>query len=118
MRQTLGELRAVRGRLQEREAPEKRGDGGDATARLIRKFRLTRREVEVALLLAEGATNPAIAELLGISEHTSRHHTQHVLVKLGLHSRAGAALLIAKELGSVISPPPRLPKRLRVANPA
>lgn len=118
MRQTLGELRAVRARLQARQGSGKRADGGGPARRLTRKYHLTRREAEVALLLAEGAPNMAIAEVLGISEHTARHHTQHVLVKLGLRSRAGAALLIAKELGSAIPPHPRLAKRERVANPA
>ena len=53
-------------------------------------YGLTEREIEVAKLLAEGRRNTAIAGTLGISPHTARHHTQRVLAKLGVHSRAEA----------------------------
>jgi DNA-binding CsgD family transcriptional regulator len=54
---------------------------------LQERHRLTHREAEVALLLAERRTNAETATLLGISEHTARHHTERVLTKLGAHSR-------------------------------
>ncbi|HEU5039303.1 MAG TPA: helix-turn-helix transcriptional regulator [Gemmatimonadales bacterium] len=54
------------------------------------RFGLTDREKEVARLLAKGRRNAAIAAALGISPHTARHHTQRVLAKLGVHSRAEA----------------------------
>jgi DNA-binding NarL/FixJ family response regulator len=54
------------------------------------EYGMTPREIEVALLLAEGCSNRTIAHRLGISPHTARHHTQRVLVKLGVHSRAEA----------------------------
>ncbi len=50
---------------------------------------LTKREADVARLLAERRSNLEIAAALCISPHTARHHTEQVLVKLGLHSRAG-----------------------------
>lgn len=53
--------------------------------------RLTEREHEVLLLLAGGASTPAIAASLYISPHTARTHVQNVLVKLGVHSRLEAA---------------------------
>jgi DNA-binding CsgD family transcriptional regulator len=53
---------------------------------------LTRRETEVALLLAEGLSNDGLAERLFISPHTARRHTENVLAKLGLHSRKALAL--------------------------
>ncbi len=53
--------------------------------------RLTEREHEVLLLLAGGASTPAIATSLYISAHTARTHVQNVLVKLGVHSRLEAA---------------------------
>ena len=49
---------------------------------------LTAREWEIALLLAARATNAEIAKLLGISSHTARHHTQHILEKFAVRSRA------------------------------
>lgn len=48
---------------------------------------LTRRQGQIALLLANRATNAEIAAALGISGHTARHHSQTVLAKLGIGSR-------------------------------
>jgi len=52
---------------------------------------LSAREVEVLRLMAEGASNRAIAERLVISEHTVKTHVRHVLAKLGVGSRTQAA---------------------------
>ena len=64
----------------------------DAAIRLM--SRLTRREREVLALLAEGAGNEAIAEVLIISPETARTHIQNVLSKLGVHSRLEAATFV------------------------
>lgn len=53
--------------------------------------RLTEREHEVLLLLAGGASTPAIAASMYISPHTARTHVQNLLAKLGVHSRLEAA---------------------------
>jgi LuxR family maltose regulon positive regulatory protein len=52
---------------------------------------LTVREVEVLRLIAEGASNRAIAEQLVISERTVKSHITHILGKLGVSSRTQAA---------------------------
>ena len=52
---------------------------------------LSAREVEVLRLIAQGATNSAIAAHLIISAHTVKHHVSHVLAKLGVATRAEAA---------------------------
>jgi DNA-binding CsgD family transcriptional regulator/tetratricopeptide (TPR) repeat protein len=52
---------------------------------------LTRREIEVLRLLADGLTNRQIAERLFISEKTVGTHVAHVFEKLDVHSRVGAA---------------------------
>jgi len=52
---------------------------------------LTRREREVAALVAEGITNRQIAEALFISERTAQTHVQHILNKLGFSSRSQIA---------------------------
>jgi DNA-binding CsgD family transcriptional regulator len=58
---------------------------------LQNRFDLTPREGEVALLLARGLSNDALAERLFISPHTVRHHVQRVLRKLGVASRGAVA---------------------------
>ncbi|HSU95066.1 MAG TPA: helix-turn-helix transcriptional regulator [Gemmatimonadaceae bacterium] len=50
-------------------------------------YALTSREIQIARLLATRHHTPEIADLLGISVHTARRHTEHVLMKLGVHSR-------------------------------
>jgi DNA-binding NarL/FixJ family response regulator len=52
---------------------------------------LTRRETEVAALVARGLTNRQIAQELVISERTVDHHVANILKKLGLHGRAEVA---------------------------
>jgi DNA-binding NarL/FixJ family response regulator len=51
---------------------------------------LTRRELEVLGLLAEGLSQKEIAVSLVISSKTVAAHIQHILGKLGVHSRAQA----------------------------
>jgi DNA-binding CsgD family transcriptional regulator len=51
------------------------------------RYGLTSRELEVVQLLQLRRSNAEVASALGISEHTARHHTENVLLKLGLHSR-------------------------------
>jgi LuxR family maltose regulon positive regulatory protein len=51
---------------------------------------LTRRELEVLRLVAEGLTDPQIATRLFISEHTVHRHVGNILAKLSCPSRAAA----------------------------
>ncbi|PAP77260.1 hypothetical protein BSZ37_12860 [Rubrivirga marina] len=53
---------------------------------------LTRREAEVALLVAEGLSNEAIAERLFVSTHTVRHHVESAMAKLDLTGRGREAI--------------------------
>ena len=57
---------------------------------------LTRREKQIARMLASRATNAEIAAALGISVHTARHHSQSILEKLGVTSRAEVRERLAK----------------------
>jgi two-component system response regulator NreC len=49
--------------------------------------RLTSRERQVLHLAAEGLSNPAMGERLGISPRTAQTHRAHVMEKLGLRTR-------------------------------
>jgi non-specific serine/threonine protein kinase len=56
---------------------------------------LTERELEVARLVADGRSNPAIAEALYVSTATVKTHVSHILQKLALESRVQLASWIA-----------------------
>jgi LuxR family transcriptional regulator, maltose regulon positive regulatory protein len=57
---------------------------------------LSRRELEVLSLVAEGLTNRDIADRLVLSEHTVNRHVANILRKLGLTSRTAAATLAGR----------------------
>ena len=59
---------------------------------------ITPREVEVLRLLAQGRTNPQIAQELAISRGTVKIHVQNIIAKLGVSDRTQAAVR-AIELG-------------------
>ena len=56
---------------------------------------LSRREQEVAQLLAHGLSNREIAERLYLSERTVDNHVHHILAKLGFDSRVQVATWLA-----------------------
>ena len=55
--------------------------------------RMTRRERDVLVLLGDGLSNRAIAERLGISDHTVKFHVASILDKLGAAGRTEAVTL-------------------------
>jgi predicted ATPase/DNA-binding CsgD family transcriptional regulator len=57
---------------------------------------LTRREREVAILIAQGLSNRAIAARLVISDRTVETHVQHIFTKLGLEARAQIAAWVVR----------------------
>ena len=59
--------------------------------------RLTKRELEILQLLAEGLRYRQIAEQLFISPRTVGTHIEHILSKLGVRSRAQAVAVAYRE---------------------
>jgi len=57
---------------------------------------LSAREHDVLLLLAQGLSNPEIAQRLYLSRRTVAHHVSNILRKLGVRSRAEAAAHAAR----------------------
>ncbi|GAB1641982.1 ATP-binding protein [Krasilnikovia sp. MM14-A1259] len=60
-------------------------------------FGLTRREREVAALIAEGLTNREIAARLVVAQRTAEGHVENILSKLGFTSRAQVAGWLAAQ---------------------
>ncbi|PSR70192.1 protein kinase [Nocardia sp. MDA0666] len=56
---------------------------------------LTKREIQVAELVARGLSNKAIAAQLVISQRTAEGHVEHILTKLGFTSRLQIATWVA-----------------------
>ncbi|MFI7665709.1 protein kinase [Nocardia sp. NPDC049526] len=102
VRRTLGERRFDtafrRGQAMEHNAAVTYalGEAPTATA-LASQLTLTKRERQVADLIAQGLTNKQIAAKLVISQRTADGHVEHILSKLGFTSRAQIAAWIADE---------------------
>ena len=58
--------------------------------------RLSERELDVAMLIAEGRSNKEIAHALGIGVPTVKKHVDRLLEKLGLHDRLQVGLFLAR----------------------
>jgi len=65
---------------------------GERTAR-----ELTRRELDVLSLLVEGLSQPEIAAKLFVTPKTVGKHIEHILAKLGVHSRAQAVAVAVRD---------------------
>ena len=86
----LGASAAIRAFAREREVRGSRAMRGPRRSTLAHPAGLTRREQEVLEQLATGATNPAIAAALHLSERTVAHHVSAILAKLGAATRLAA----------------------------
>ncbi len=57
---------------------------------------LTRREVQVLSMMAQGLTNREISNILNISPHTVKSHVVHIFNKLGVNQRTQAVVWAAR----------------------
>jgi DNA-binding CsgD family transcriptional regulator len=73
------------------------GQGTTAAPRAESWDELTPHELRVALLVAEGRTNPEVATQLFVTRKTVEHHLSQVYRKLGIRSRTELARLLAAE---------------------
>jgi DNA-binding NarL/FixJ family response regulator len=69
-----------------------RAAGHRAPTRRVWPGGLTAREVEVLGLLARGHSNKQVAQRLVVTPKTVANHVEHIYLKLGVSSRAGATL--------------------------
>ncbi|WP_214409097.1 LuxR C-terminal-related transcriptional regulator [Sphaerisporangium fuscum] len=85
-------LYALEGDVPEQEAPAPAGEAGPRG----RLGPLTRRESEIAQLVARGMSNKDIAATLVISQRTAEGHIEHILDKLGFNSRTQIAAWVSE----------------------
>ncbi|MBK7497849.1 MAG: response regulator transcription factor [Ignavibacteriales bacterium] len=52
---------------------------------------MTKREMEIVKLIADGSTNKEIAQELSLSAYTVKSHVHNILEKLSLHTRVHIA---------------------------
>ncbi|MBF9151552.1 response regulator transcription factor [Novosphingobium jiangmenense] len=69
-------------------------------ASLQQKLALTDREAEVLLWISYGKSNGMISEVLAISPRTVQKHLERIYEKLGVETRAAAAAVAIKVLGT------------------
>lgn len=79
-------------RAREKKKPPSKEKAGE----VFHRARLSKRQMEVFRLLAEGKTNAEIAKALFRSPHTIKLHVSAILRELNLKSRTQAALLASK----------------------
>ncbi|MFC5215148.1 ATP-binding protein [Streptomyces coerulescens] len=80
-----------------RPTPARRTNGRHRSAPSAPGVRLTRRESEVAELVAQGLANQQIADRLVIARRTAEGHVERVLRKLGFHNRSQIAAWVAAQ---------------------
>lgn len=82
------------------------GEAGDARTGSRRpEVPLTRRQCEVAALIADGLNNHEIAQRLGLSPRTVERHIENIHIRLGISGKAGRAIVTAYAFRHGLIPP-------------
>jgi DNA-binding NarL/FixJ family response regulator len=74
----------------------------DASSSSCAPVNLSKRELEIIEMIADGLTNKDIAEKLFLSTHTIMTHRKNIMGKLGVKNTAGIVIYAVKE--NVVSP--------------
>ena len=61
------------------------------------KGKLSKREMDVQILIKDGQRNPEIASTLGLSTKTIENHVRSILQKLGAKNRTEAVVTALKQ---------------------
>lgn len=72
-------------------APEHNGNGADPVESPSVDAGLTRREIEILQLVAEGYSNAQLAKMLWVTEQTVKFHLSNIYRKLGVANRTEAS---------------------------
>ncbi|MBI5251059.1 MAG: response regulator transcription factor [Desulfomonile tiedjei] len=83
-----------------KESTERKHSYGSGSENRKRTFSLTKREIQILRLVAEGLSNNEISLNLAISPHTVKTHVTHILDKVGVTDRTQASVL-ATRLGII-----------------
>lgn len=99
----MGAVLVAHGDKQSREdQPHKRTDPGQHQLSIqqwsdvCRKMKMSLREQNICKLLFDGLTRQKIAEQMGISDRTVRHHMEQIHLKLDVSNRVGVVLKIIR----------------------
>jgi DNA-binding NarL/FixJ family response regulator len=68
-----------------------RAVNGTKKLNFIEAIRITKRERQVVILIADGQSNKEMGQILNLSPYTIKSHIHHILEKMALHSRAQIA---------------------------
>ena len=83
--------------ITEREQEFQEAFGRDRTTLKHKEYKLTASEGQVLIFMAEGLSNPKIAEKLVLSPSTVRFHVSNILRKLGVATRTEAVALAMRQ---------------------
>jgi PAS domain S-box-containing protein len=83
--------------ITEREQEMEKAFGSNRTAIKHKDYKLTASEGQVLIFMAEGLSNPKIAEKLVLSPATVRFHVSNILHKLGVATRTEAVALAMRQ---------------------
>ena len=65
--------------------------------KVVKKLKLSKRELQIIKLIAKGMSSKIIAHELGLSSHTIRKYRENLMRKTKTHSAVGVTLFAFRE---------------------